>query len=493
MPLLISTSCLHRVLIAYLFFQITILVPNKGGIACLAFAGQARLAGMDTVKEKQVGKLTLEDAVNRALEANRGLANAGDRVEGARLSIVAAEAQFELKIFPGARAGVTGASGEGSEETLGAGITLHKRFSTGTDLSIGPNVEKTGYDYRTSIDTSLVQPLLRGLDREFNLSSVHSAEFGARSAQRSLYLTQVTTVLLTVDAVYNVIRQRELVRLNEESALRLRAHAEAAKAKEKIGLATQIDAYRAGIQQREAEDSLNTAREAYRDALDNLKVLLALPLEEEIGVDAPLKYNLVRLSEEKAVKTALRNRVELDQAADVIQEVQRQSRVSKHNTWPNLDVVLNYSRLGIGDSFGGSTGFDQGSWGLNLVTSTDLARTAERAAYEQSLLNVRAARRNHGLQSDEVEREAKRDLRNLRLSEKGIRIQEEQIQQAKGQLELARVKFRWGLANNFDLVEAEIQLRRAQTNLLSAVLNYIVGNYRLRAAMGTLLERPERF
>jgi HlyD family secretion protein len=95
-------------------------------------------------------------------------------------------------------------------------------------------------------------------------------------------------VLATISSVYDVIRQKELVRLNEESAVRLRAHAEAAKAKEKIGLATQIDTYRAGIQQKQAEDSLNTAREAYRDALDNLKILLALPLEEEIKVEAPI-------------------------------------------------------------------------------------------------------------------------------------------------------------------------------------------------------------
>ena len=438
-------------------------------------------------------KLTLEDAINRVLQANRGLADAMDQVEGTRLSLVAVEAEFELKIFPGAEVGVTGASGEGSDETLGAGITLQKRFAVGTGFSIGPNIQKSANTYQTGVDTNLTQPLLRGLNREYNLSGIRGAEFSARSARRSLYLTQVNTVLSTIRAVYEAIRQRELVRLNEESAVRLRAHAEAAKAKEKIGLATQIDAYRAGIQQKQAEDSLNTAREAYRDALDNLKILLALPLEDEIGVEAPLKYSLIRFAEEEAVRTALRNRVELDQSAETIREAQRLSRVAKHNTWPNLDVVLNYSRFGSGDNFGESTGFDQDSWGVSLITTTDLARTAERVAHDQSLLNVRAARRNDSLQRDEVARQVKRDLRNLRRSENGIAIQEEQIRQAKGQLELARVKFRWGLASNFDLIDAETQLRRAETNLLSAVLDYIVGSHRLRAALGTLLERPERF
>jgi outer membrane protein TolC len=117
----------------------------------------------------------------------------------------------------------------------------------------------------------------------------------------------------------------------------------------------------------------------------------------------------------------------------------------------------------------------------------------ERVAYDQSLLSVQGAQRNYNLLRDEVVREVKRDFRNLRASENSVVIQEEQIRQAKGQLALAQVKFRFGLANNFDLIDAETKLRIAQTNLLSAVLSYIVGTNRLRAAMGTLLERPKKF
>ncbi len=438
-------------------------------------------------------KLTLEAAINRALEANRGLRDVMDQVEGTRLSLVAVESEFELKIVPAGEARITGDSDEGSTDSLGAGISLQKKFDVGTDIMITPQTRKTDDLYNTGVDTRLIQPLLRGFGKEFNLSGVRSAEFGTRSAQRSLYLRQVSTVLLTIGAVYDVVRQRELFQLNEESALRLRVHAEAASAKNKIGLATQIDVYRAGFQQKQAEDNLNTAREAYRDALDNLKILLSLPLEEEIEVEAPLNYNLVRITKEQAVSTGLKNRVELDQAKDNIRESERLSRVAKHNIWPNLDVVLNYSRFGSGENFGNSTGFDQGSWNVGLVTSTDLARTVERAAYDQSLLNVQGAQRNYNLLRDEVAREVKRNFRNLRGSENSIAIQEEQIRQSKGQLALAQVKFRFGLANNFDLIDAETKLRIAQTNLLSAVLNYIVGTNRLRAAMGTLLERPKKF
>jgi outer membrane protein len=438
-------------------------------------------------------KLTLEAAINQALEANRGIRDVIDQVEGARLSLFAVESEFELKIIPAGEARITGDSDEGSTDSLGAGISLQKKFDVGTDIIITPKTRKTDDIYNTGVDTRLIQPLLRGFGKEYNLSGVHSAEFGTRTARRNLYLRQVSTVLLTINAVYDVVRQRELYRLNEESALRLQVHAEAANAKNKIGMANQIDVYRAGIQQKQAEDNLNTAREAYSAALDNLKILLSLPLDEEIEVEAPLNYNLVRMAKEQATNTALKNRVELDQAKDSIREAERLSRVAKHNIWPDFDVVLNYSRFGSGENFGNSTGFNQDSWNLGLVTSTDLARTVERAAYDQSLLNVKGSQRNYNLLRDEVIREVNLGFRNLRSYENSIAIQEEQIRQAKGQLELAQVKFKWGLANNFDLIDAETKLSSAQTNLLSAVLNYIVGTNRFRASMGTLLERPKKF
>jgi len=445
------------------------------------------------LKNSKKMKLTLESAINRALEANRGIKDIMDQVEGARLSLVAVESEFELKIIPAGDASIAGSSDEGSTNALGVGVSLQKKFDVGTDFAVTPRIRKTDDTYRTGVDSLLVQPLLRGFGKEYNLSGVRSAEFGTRSAQRNLYLRQVSTVLSTLNTVYSVVRQRELYRLNEESALRLRANAEAANAKKKIGMANQIDVYRATIEQKQAEENLVTAREAYGAALDNLKILLSLPIEEEIEVEAPLSYNLVRLANQTAVDAALKNRVELDQAKDNIREAQRLSRVAKQNIWPDLDVVLNYSRFGRGENFGNSTGFDQNSWNIGLVTSTDLARTAEHAAYDQSLLNVQGAQRNYSLLRDEVVNEVMRNLRNLRAYKNSITIQQEQIQQAKGQLELAQVKFKWGLANNFDLIDAETKLLSAQTNLLSAVINYILGTDQLRASMGTLLERPEKF
>lgn len=439
--------------------------------------------------------LTLEAAINRAVAANRTLLNARDRTETAELSIVQAKSAFELKVFPRGDLGATGEidGGMGTTERMGAGLELRKQFTYGTVVTVEPSIQRTGDLYETGIEGTLLQPLLRGRNREFNLDRVDAAEFGQRSASRALYLTRVNTILATVNAVYVVVRQREFVRLNQESADRLRGHFEAAKVKEGIGITTAIDTYRAGLELKQAEDNLTNAQQGYEDALDTLRVLLALPLDDDLDVTAPLTYDPVTMEPDAAVRIALLTRVELDEAADAVRDLERQARVAKHRILPELNVGFSLARVGTGDSLGQSTDVNDNLYGVSLSTTTDLARTAERAEHQQRLVNLRTGRRALHLRRDQVAQEVRQELRGLERAGHRIDIQREQIRQAEGQLALARVKFDRGLASNFDVIDAESELRRAQLSLISVVVDYIIGTYRLRGALGTLVERPQRF
>ena len=133
----------------------------------------------------------------------------------------------------------------------------------------------------------------------------------------------------------------------------------------------------------------------------------------------------------------------------------------------------------------------ESTWGVSLGSTTDIQRSSQKAAFEESLLNIRSVVRQQTNIRDEVTNQVKREVRSLQRQETAIANQEEQIQQALNQMELSRIKFQHGLASNFDLIEAEIALRRAQTELVSTVIDYIVGQYRLRAVLGTLVERNE--
>jgi outer membrane protein len=117
-----------------------------------------------------------------------------------------------------------------------------------------------------------------------------------------------------------------------------------------------------------------------------------------------------------------------------------------------------------------------------------LPRSAEKTAFQQSLLAVKTARLNLEQARDEIEREVRSQLQALKESENSVVIREEQIKAAEGKLALAQIKFRYGMANNFDVIESENELGSAKVDLLTARTDYIVGIYRLRSVLGTLIE-----
>jgi outer membrane protein len=104
------------------------------------------------------------------------------------------------------------------------------------------------------------------------------------------------------------------------------------------------------------------------------------------------------------------------------------------------------------------------------------------------LLAVRQARLNLENRIDNITREVRQAYAALLNSRQQIRIREEQIRQAGGKLELAKIKFSHGMADNFDIIESETELQQARTNHLAAKIEYIVGLFRLRAAIGTLID-----
>ncbi len=437
-------------------------------------------------QEPETGVLhfTLEEAVNRALQANRSIANAVDQVRQSRFSVVSSMAEFELKIIPEVYLDVS----KGRKD-YGAGLALEKKLSTGTNLMIGPSFRRIDGDVETGMNVVLSQPLFRGLSRDYNLLGAKQSEFLLRSSQRDLYLTQVNIVLSTVSAVYNVIRTREILRLQQSSYDRLLGYAEAAGVKQKMGLASAIDVYRAKIKLKQAESLLITSREALQDALDSLRIILALPLEQNVDVSAPLTYSLVEVKSSEAVDVSIRERVEIHQIRDLIANMELQTKAARHALLPDVDLSLSYSSVGTGSNISRSLKSNKGGLALGLSTSGSVSRTREKAAYEQSRIAVKSAGRLLSLKQDEVKREVKFYIRSLNRTGKNIDIQREQITQAKGKLELAKVKFSRGMAGNFDMIEAETELRTAEINLISAVIQYIEGRYCLKAAMGTLIDK----
>jgi len=323
------------------------------------------------------------------------------------------------------------------------------------------------------------------------MNGVYAAQFGLRSAMRSLYISQVSLIVRTIQSLYDCVRAEETLKLNQESYDRLKGYYNAAKLKEKIGLSDALDVYRAESEVKHAEDALNSAKVRYQDTQDTLRDLLSYPLDTELEIQVPLIYNEVSMNVDEAIETALSNRIEIDQSLDQVDENKRMARIAADNLYPELNLILNFNNSGADEMFHRSCFTKrQTTWAVGFSTSSDFDQTAQDAAYEQSILGINAAERNYDQTQASITLEVKKALRNLDQTFKRIALQKEQIHTATGELRLSLLKFNRGFANNFDVIQAEKSLRSAEISLFGAVVDHIIGQYQLLSTLGLLADKP---
>jgi outer membrane protein TolC len=158
---------------------------------------------------------------------------------------------------------------------------------------------------------------------------------------------------------------------------------------------------------------------------------------------------------------------------------------------PELNLVLNYSNCGRDEYFTTSCcRRRESTWGVGFTTSTDFDPKSEQIAYEQSVLAMDAAARGIEEAKAALTLEVKKALRVLHRAFKRIEVQEKQIHTAEGELHLSQLKFDRGMANNFDIIQAEKSLRSAEIAYWGALIEHIVGQYQLLAAIGRLADKP---
>lgn len=428
-------------------------------------------------------RITLEDAIRLALSQNRNVVQTRGALNRTILSRIRADNNFAWQIRPLAHAGIV--DGDGG---AGFGLEFTKKTVYGPSFGFYPDFRGSEEDYSSEIGISFRVPLFQGRGKEVNLDEVNSVIHEISSRNRSLHQTRVNAVIDTVSAVYDILRQKENLSLNIAMVNRMEGHAQRAKIKERAGIATPLDVYRAQIRLKDAEEAVTRSAESLQNARQRLNILISFPLDQKISVSADTSLPHLDIPLEEAVRLARKNRVEILQAQADIEESKRRRRISKHNILPELDLVLGYSRFSDASRFEDAFGFSKDSYNLYFTSSTNFDRTDEKTSYRQRVIDVQNAALNYEARVSDIEREVRIRYESLVKSRERIAIWKDQIHIAQGKLMTARVKFNHGMANNFDLIEAESELMRASLNLNSVKLDYIVEGYRLRSSMGTLVE-----
>nr|VFK67120.1 MAG: Outer membrane protein TolC [Candidatus Kentron sp. UNK]VFK71092.1 MAG: Outer membrane protein TolC [Candidatus Kentron sp. UNK] len=429
---------------------------------------------------------TFEDILRRVVIASRSVKRAGLGVRSADLGRKREDSDFDFKYVPGGSIEIDSSGRRRSELRF----DLKKKLRSGIEISMGPSLGKSdGGGYRSELTGSIEIPLLRGWGSEYNTHNLYLAGHEIRRRQRGQYDAVVENTLSALRFAYDIHQQDRLTEQYRQLIERLQRHVATARVREKAGLATQLDVYRAAIALKNAESRLLDILESARASQDELRRVLFIDDRLPIRVTLPLGLPDISLSVEKAVEIGLANSVALDQFRDDIKRAGRESKIARQNTRPDLRMEIGYSHADKG-VFSNGVDMDESIWRLQLSSSLDLARTRERLEYQARLIDEQ----DLGIRLEEERNKLANTIRNqwygIKKSMDKVRLAEEQATQTRRKQTLSKLKFDHGKATNFDLIEAEIQLNQSLANALSERVGYLLGYYEFRAKLGTLVDLP---
>ena len=389
-------------------------------------------------------------------------------------------------------------------------LGFSRLLEDGTQITTSIAVDWLRYltgDPRTSLGSvlsaTITKPLLRGSQRKIVIENLTQAERNLLYQIRSFNRFRKTFVVSVVAQYYDVLRTLDEVKNAQENYKSLVLAYDEAQLSAEAGRRTRLQADQTKQNMLRAEDSLTRAQRSYKQALDEFKILLALPTDINIQLDpneltvlAEMDITEPDFSAGDAVKTALTSRLDLANSAEQLEDAQRKVEVAADALGADLNLIVN-GRSGIsvaspdGESDIDRLQFQNGTYPLSLQFDLPLDRKEQRNAYRKKLIDLMSTQRDHELNVDNIKLQVRNAYRRLSESATRYKIQKDSLYLARERVNSANMLLKAGRATSRDLLEAQSSLLSAQNDTTSTLIDYAVAKLSFYRDIGILKVRPD--
>lgn len=451
-------------------------------------------------------KLTLDEALEIALRNSRDFQDRKEQLFADALAVMNGRQGWE---WPQLLGDVTGDAqrtvvNKGPEANIGAAradpaflqrlrdgglLTFGYALDLATDFTAWKNTS-----VGSLMDANFTQPLLRDAWHGFAYEPQYRLErnfvFQVYDYER---FTQ-TFAASIVTRYYRVLEQRDRLENQASNIQRLKETFSLTKLLVENGEVSRIQQDQAEQNLLQSEVRYQQNQQAYRDALDQFKLLLGLPLSagvelnypealEELNAAGPLPFPV---EEQEAVQIAFGSRPDVLIQSAQVRDASRDVELAANNFLPQLDVQLGISAPGTPPRDFARTRFDRHTRQARVVFDYDLNQTDNRDTYRLALIAQDRAARNLSEFLDTVRLDVRQNYRQLVQSRRSYDLQVQSVEIAKRRRKLAALQQKEGQASARDVLEAEEDLRDAQDGLTSALLDYTTTRLQFLAALGML-------
>ena len=343
----------------------------------------------------------------------------------------------------------------------------------GKTLQFAPN---NNYDFHLT-----AQYLL--FDFGKNEATVKVAESQVVTAQDNINVVRRDLAFNAAQVYYNILFMRESIRVQDQQIASLQAHRDEMNKRVQAGVSTRFDVTTTDVRITQAQSTRLDLQNQLRNQQVQLARLLHKPAQADVPVKGRLTYDPQPVNIEAEVLKGSNNRPEVKLARDAENTAALQARLIDKGNMPSL---------GAGVQAGAKNGYilpDINRIRFNTVGVVQLSvpiydgNKNKKQRVEAAAISRAAVARTADTQ-EQIRADVRQAINNLDFSQARHANAQQQVAQATEALGKARARYRYGVGQNLDVLDAETQLAQARLALVQAEYSYTLGQYQLRRATG---------
>jgi outer membrane protein TolC len=467
-----------------------------------------RVPGVAVVADRV---LPLNEAIDRALTHNLGLAVTRLDAASAHDAVIAADAEFDASFGwsntlrrgsdPVSRwTGVPATGGHDSD------VSLTRKFTWGGRLTLGAGLTRnwnelaapglpSRYDFGTSV--AYTQPLLAGAWESVNLSALIAAKQGALRGRLALRATSLDLIRDTEIAYWSLAGARTLVALRQSSLRSAESLLAQVQAKRSLGDATVLEELQAAADVASQRVAVLNASQSVDGAEMSLRRLLGRGTVEEVqAVLAVQPLGSAPIPPPAEFAPWIRTVAAFDFATAIqlsqLTQADANLAQARQNDQPQLDLTLagsNYGNPGVGFAGGFDSFRDRAGWNQSLTLALRIPLGGRETA-----ANLRVAtrtRRQAELRLADVKQSlvftARAAWRDLDAGRARVTAATSALELQRKAYEGERARYEAGQSDLLRVLQAQAALDAAQLNWIQSLLDARVALARAARLDGSLL------
>lgn len=325
-------------------------------------------------------------------------------------------------------------------------------------------------DYYSNIYLQLNQPLFTFNNQKANLER---AEINLLKTRKNYSKTEADIIYNVTSDFYQLFQAKKNLEISQEKVNQTELSYETAMNKFRAGLIAEVEALQLEVDLATAKNELLSAQRRYAESKNNFKLLIGLPLDEEMEISAELEYSPVTINKSEAVEYALKNRPELfSSEADIrlnemqVEQVESEKRITAQL---NVNYGINKNDAEFNNIF--NDFLDNRSVVFSvLVPIWDWGKNSRNV--ESAEANLKLSKLTYDNQRKQIVNEIDQIVNKINSAQSRVEVLSRSIEIAQKSFNISLERFRAGNITSFDLSQMQLRLTDAKINSLNALIDY---------------------